>query len=65
MLARVDGHEWETSVWRDKTHGALLAVPKRFRGDKDDGDQVTVELRPRPSAKNEAVRPKRSASKSR
>lgn len=46
VLARVDGHAWETSVWRDKKHGTLLAVPKRVRGEKGDGDVVTVELRP-------------------
>jgi hypothetical protein len=46
VLAVVDGHAWETSVWRDTTHGTLLAVPKRFRGAKDDGDVVEVELLP-------------------
>lgn len=47
VLATVDGKPWETSVWRDKKHGTILAVPKRIRGDKDDGDTVTVEIRPR------------------
>jgi hypothetical protein len=47
VLARVDGHSWATSVWRDKTHGTLLPVPKRFRGDKEGGDVVEVELSPR------------------
>jgi hypothetical protein len=46
VLARVDGASWETSVWKDKTHGTLLAVPKRLRGEKGDGDVVTVELLP-------------------
>jgi hypothetical protein len=44
VLARVDGTAWETSVWRDKTYGTLLAVPKRVRGEKGDGDFVQVEL---------------------
>lgn len=44
VIARVDGKEWETSVWRDKKHGTLLAVPKKIRGTKDDGDRVTVEI---------------------
>jgi hypothetical protein len=44
VRARVDGHEWETSVWRDKQHGTLLPVPKRLRGAKGDGDTVEVEL---------------------
>ena len=45
--ATVDGQSWETSVWRDKNHGTLLPVPKRFLGEKGDGDLVSVELRPR------------------
>lgn len=45
VLAVVDGHAWETSVWRDQKHGTLLAVPKRVRGDKGHGDTVWVELR--------------------
>lgn len=49
VLASVDGQWWETSVWRDKTHGTLLAVPKRLRGGKGDGDAVEVELSPRRS----------------
>jgi hypothetical protein len=45
VRARVDGgREWSTSTWRDRKHGALLAVPKRVRGDKKVGDVVTVEL---------------------
>jgi hypothetical protein len=51
VLARVDGQVWETSVWRDKTHGALLPVPKRLRGSKGDGDVVEVELLPRDADK--------------
>jgi hypothetical protein len=52
ILASVDGQEWETSVWRDKTHGTLLPVPKWVRGDKGAGDPVEIELRepgPRPA----------------
>jgi hypothetical protein len=47
VTATVDGKTWETSVWRDKTHGTLLPVPKQIRGGKGDGDTVTVEIRPR------------------
>jgi hypothetical protein len=47
VFATVDGRGWETSVWRDKKHGTLLAVPKRIRGQKADGDTVLVELSPR------------------
>ena len=45
VLATVDGHTWRTSVWRDtKTNRTLLAVPKRVRGAKGDGDMVQVRL---------------------
>lgn len=45
VTATVDGHTWETSVWRDTKSGrTLLAVPKRFRGAKGAGDQVRVTL---------------------
>jgi hypothetical protein len=46
VLARVDGVEWETSVWRDKTYGTLLPIPKRVRGEKGDGDLVEIVLSP-------------------
>lgn len=45
VVAVVDGHEWKTSVWREKSGRTLLAVPKRVRGTKTDGDTVAVELR--------------------
>ena len=44
VRATVDGHTWNTSVWRSKDGRTLLAVPKRIRGPKDDGDSVLVEL---------------------
>ncbi|HSQ32035.1 MAG TPA: DUF1905 domain-containing protein [Gemmatimonadaceae bacterium] len=45
VRATVDGHSWQTSVWRDtKTKRTLLAVPKRVRGKKGRGDRVTVSL---------------------
>ena len=50
VLAQVDGTAWETSVWRDKVHGTLLAVPKHVRRGKGDGDFVQVELSERPGS---------------
>lgn len=47
VRATVDGVEWNTSVWRDRTHGCLLPVPKKVRGAKSDGDSVRVTLDPR------------------
>jgi hypothetical protein len=44
VVAVVDGHEWKTSVWREKSGRTLLAVPKRVRGSKTHGDSVTVKL---------------------
>jgi len=43
--ATVDGHAWRTSVWRGKDGRTLLAIPKRVRGAKGDGDSVKVQLR--------------------
>jgi hypothetical protein len=45
VYASVEGKSWKTSVWRDKKHGTLLPIPKAVRGDKGDGDTVTIELR--------------------
>lgn len=42
--ATVDGHRWNTSVWREKSGRTLLAVPKKIRGSKDHDDVVHVEL---------------------
>lgn len=45
VRATVDGQTWDTSVWRDTKSGrTLLAVPKRFRGAKGDGDAVDVRI---------------------
>ena len=45
VSATVDGQTWKTSVWRDtKSQRTLLAVPKRIRGAKGDGDAVRVRL---------------------
>jgi hypothetical protein len=47
VRACVDGRCWDTSVWRDARHGALLPIPKRLGLDKAAGDRVRVELSPR------------------
>jgi hypothetical protein len=44
VVATVDGHTWKTSVWREKNGRTLLAVPKKVRGAKGDGDRVRVRL---------------------
>jgi hypothetical protein len=45
VTATVDGHTWETSVWRERSGRTLLAVPKAVRGAKGDGDRVKVTIR--------------------
>jgi Domain of unknown function (DUF1905) len=45
VTATVNGHTWETSVWRGKDGRTLLAVPKQVRGTKGDGDSMMVVLR--------------------
>lgn len=44
VRATVDGHTWDTSVWRTKEGRTLLAVPKHARGPKGHGDRVRVRL---------------------
>jgi hypothetical protein len=45
VLATVNGVSWNTSVWWDmKTQSTLLAVPKKVRAEKEDGDRVSVNL---------------------
>lgn len=44
VQATVDGYEWKTSVWRGKDGRTLLAVPKKVRGTKGDGDTVRVRI---------------------
>ena len=44
VVATVDGRTWPTSVWHDRTHGWLLAVPAKIRRGKDDGDVVSVAI---------------------
>ena len=44
VRASVDGKSWDTSIWREKSGRTLLAVPKKIRGDKDDGDTVSMHI---------------------
>lgn len=45
VIASVDGREWKTTVWKDKTQRSLLPVPRKIRGRKGDGDSVQIDLR--------------------
>ncbi len=44
VVATVDGHQWRTSVWRERLGRTLLPVPKSARGTKGHGDEVEVRL---------------------
>jgi hypothetical protein len=44
VVATVDDQTWHTSVWRGKDGRTLLAVPKKIRGLKGDGDTVRVKI---------------------
>jgi hypothetical protein len=59
VRARIDGQQWETSVWRDRKHGTLLPVPRVIRGDKGDGDTVEVELLSPETTQRRAARRRR------
>ncbi len=42
VRATVDGHTWDTSVWREESGRTLLPVPKKVRGTKGRADSVRV-----------------------
>lgn len=44
VTASIDGAEWSTSVFRSKDGTGFLPVPKRIRGDKEEGARVTIAL---------------------
>jgi hypothetical protein len=44
VRATVNGHSWQTSVWRETSGRTLLAVPARVRGELDHDDSVRVAL---------------------
>lgn len=44
VTATVDGVTWETSVWRGKDGRTLLAVPKKVRRGKREGDEVEAQV---------------------
>lgn len=44
VRATLAGKTWQTSVWKDRTHGTLLPVPAKVRGALGDGDEVEIAL---------------------
>ncbi len=42
VTASCDGVAWSTSLWRSKDGKGFLPVPKKIRGDKEEGARVTI-----------------------
>ena len=42
VRASIDGDEWDTSIWRAKTGEGFLPIPKRIRGQKEEGARVAI-----------------------
>ncbi|NUM69522.1 MAG: DUF1905 domain-containing protein [Ignavibacteriaceae bacterium] len=44
VKAELNGREWETSVWTEKSGKILLPIPKKIRGSLGDGDSVHISI---------------------
>jgi hypothetical protein len=44
VRAHVNGHTWDTSVWRDTRRGWMLPLPAKVRKGLTAGEPVEVEL---------------------
>ena len=44
VRAAVNGHEWQTSVWRGADGRTLLALPKKVRAGITPGDLIDVRV---------------------
>ncbi|MFZ4619493.1 MAG: DUF1905 domain-containing protein, partial [Bacteroidota bacterium] len=44
VIALMNGKEWCTSVWTEKSGRVLLPIPAKLRGPLGDGDTVVLEL---------------------
>ncbi|MFL6180260.1 MAG: DUF1905 domain-containing protein [Actinomycetes bacterium] len=44
VTAEVDGRTWSTSIWRGTDGRWLLAIPKKIRGRKGDGDWIRASI---------------------
>lgn len=42
VIATFEGREWKTSLWREKSGDTLIALPKKIRNAKEEGDEVTI-----------------------
>jgi hypothetical protein len=44
VIAVMNGKEWRTSVWTEKSGRVLLPIPRTHRGKLGDGDTVLIEI---------------------
>jgi hypothetical protein len=42
VIATLDGKEWSTSLWTEKSGKTLIAIPKKVRGLSTEGDKVEI-----------------------
>lgn len=42
VIATLNGKEWQTSLWTEKSGETMIAVPKKVRGKLEEGDEVEI-----------------------
>jgi len=42
VMATLNGKEWQTSLWTEKSGETMIAVPKKVRGKLEEGDEVEI-----------------------
>ncbi len=42
VVATLNGKEWQTSLWTEKSVETMIAVPKKVRGKLEEGDEVEI-----------------------
>ncbi|WP_295418275.1 DUF1905 domain-containing protein [Sulfurovum sp.] len=42
VIATLNGKEWKTSLWTERSGETMIAVPKKVRGKLEEGDEVEI-----------------------
>lgn len=42
VIAVLNTKDWSTSLWTDKLGDTMIAIPKKVRGNLEDGDEVEI-----------------------
>jgi len=42
VITTINGKEWSTSLWTEKSGDTMIAVPKKVRGKLEEGDEVEI-----------------------